>query len=76
MAATPSVKRYTPASEIDETLDEYKGRTFITRRNNQVIAVTLDKTKARKVYLKYMGERKDGFSISRAEFLEYYELAP
>lgn len=76
MTATLSIKRYTPAKDLDDTLSEYVGRTFITRRNNQVVAVTLEKIKTRKIYLKYMGDRQDGFSISRAEFLEYYELAP
>ncbi|BEG72467.1 hypothetical protein [Pseudomonas phage PA1C] len=76
MSETLSVKRYIQASEIDDTLSDYIGRTFIVKRNGITTAVTLDKVKTNKIYLKRMGDRQDGFSLPRAEFGKYYQLAP
>ena len=76
MAETLSIKRYIDASEIDSELDKFVNRTFIVKRNGITTAVTLDKVKTNKVYLKRMGDRQDGYSISRSEFGKFYKLAP
>ncbi|QBJ02784.1 hypothetical protein MZD04_gp258 [Pseudomonas phage Psa21] len=64
----------TPVSELGE-LDDYIGRSFLIKRNNQVTCVKLEKVKRRVVYLTHPG-RDDGFTVPIEKFREYYHLLP
>lgn len=64
----------TPASTLGE-LGDYEKRVFRMVRNSELTVVRLDKVKRRDVYLKYVqGDRKDGFTMSQAEFRKFYHL--
>lgn len=64
---------YVRASELTN-IQDYLKRTFIIRKNSVVKAVTLEKVKGSRAYLKHTDGRVDSFSIPLNEFLKYYEL--
>lgn len=75
MAEVLSLKqsKYVRAHTL-ENLGDYIGRTFIICKNGTTTAHKLLEVKNNKVYLAYMGEREDKFSIPLNKFLKFYEL--
>lgn len=65
--------KYVRASELSN-LEDYVDRTFIIRKNGAVKAYRLAEVKRGAVYLEYMGEREDKFSLPLNKFLKFYEL--
>lgn len=68
-----NASKYVKASEL-ENLEDYEGRTFIIRKNDTVKAYRLKEVKRNSVYLEYIGDREDKFSLPLNKFLRYYEL--
>lgn len=67
------VTKYIRASELTD-LEQYVERTFIIRKNDTVKAYKLAEVKNKTVYLEFIGDREDKFSIPLNKFLKFYEL--
>jgi hypothetical protein len=65
--------KYVRASELGN-LEDYVDRTFIIRKNSAVKAYRLAEVKNNTVYLEYIGDREDKFSLPLNKFRKFYEL--
>lgn len=68
-----TTSKYIRASELGD-LEVYVDRTFIIRKNGEVKAYKLAKVKNNTVYLEYIGDRVDKFSLPLNKFRKFYEL--